>query len=397
MKHGPVEMDIASEWGYYQASMNSFASGPESGAYIFRPEEHAQLKYIESIPSKTLIIETELVTEVHSFYEGSWVHQMVKVYKDKAYIDVEYTVGPIPIHDGGKEVVNILKTNISNNGIFYTDSNGREFLKRERSRRQSWDLVEFEPIAGNYYPVNAAIFIEDGSSSMAVCTDRTQGGTSLQDGNIELMVHRRLLKDDSRGVGECLNETAEVMPYPPFGDASRQGEGLVITGTHRVLVGRNVTGARMARTEMDKMFSPPLSFVMKTANPGSVQVPLSSESLINTLPENVQLITLKALPSKGDGNAVILLRLGHAYGKEDCKVMGVPVELDLSTIFWKHEVMNLKEMTLTGNLEKSTWQSMKMKWDMKHNRDFNGVEAESTVIILNPMEVRTFEVMLKPE
>ena len=36
--------------------------------------------------------------------------------------------------------------------------------------------------------------------------DRAQGGTSNKDGEIELMIHRRLLYDDGKGVGEALNE-----------------------------------------------------------------------------------------------------------------------------------------------------------------------------------------------
>jgi len=36
--------------------------------------------------------------------------------------------------------------------------------------------------------------------------DRAQGGSSLNSGELELMIHRRLLVDDSRGVGEPLNE-----------------------------------------------------------------------------------------------------------------------------------------------------------------------------------------------
>jgi hypothetical protein len=35
----------------------------------------------------------------------------------------------------------------------------------------------------------------------------SQGGASLADGELEFMVHRRVLADDSRGVQEPLNET----------------------------------------------------------------------------------------------------------------------------------------------------------------------------------------------
>lgn len=42
-----------------------------------------------------------------------------------------FQVGPIPIDDGvGKEVITELTTNMSTDGVFYTDSNGRDFLKR---------------------------------------------------------------------------------------------------------------------------------------------------------------------------------------------------------------------------------------------------------------------------
>ena len=42
---------------------------------------------------------------------------------------------------------------------------------------------------------------------MTVMNDRSQGGSVIEDGTIELMQNRRLLFDDNRGVAEPLNET----------------------------------------------------------------------------------------------------------------------------------------------------------------------------------------------
>ena len=42
---------------------------------------------------------------------------------------------------------------------------------------------------------------------ITVMNDRSQGGSVLENGDIELMQDRRLLLDDGRGVHEPLNET----------------------------------------------------------------------------------------------------------------------------------------------------------------------------------------------
>jgi len=49
-------------------------------------------------------------------------------------------------------------------------------------------------------PVNSLISLDDGKNELAVVTDVTMGGASMADGELEIMVHRRCQKDDSRGV-----------------------------------------------------------------------------------------------------------------------------------------------------------------------------------------------------
>lgn len=64
-------------------------------------------------------------------------------------------------------------------------------LKRLRNYRPTWDLDLKEPISGNYYPVTSKIAIKDEEKQLklSVLNDRAQGGSSLQDGEVELMVN----------------------------------------------------------------------------------------------------------------------------------------------------------------------------------------------------------------
>jgi hypothetical protein len=123
---------------------------------------------------------------------------------------------PPPADDWGKELIIKYSTGLKNKGVFETDANGREMVKRVTDGRgASYPTLEVhEPVAGNYYPINSIIAINDGENELAVVTDVSVGGSSLQPGAVELMLHRRVMADDSRGVQEPLNE---VRTYIYFG------------------------------------------------------------------------------------------------------------------------------------------------------------------------------------
>ncbi len=229
---------------------------------------------------------------------------------------------------------------------------------------------------------------------MTVLTDRSQGGSSLVDGSIELMVHRRILHDDSRGVDEPLNETSEIMPYPPYGDASRKGKGVIIAGTLRVLIGAGSSGAKLARSEMDNMFSPLHLF---TANAGSqkrstkAEYPKAKVALKEPFPENLQLITYK-VTSVQDDTTTYLVRLGHKYASGESKEYSLPVEFDLSKLF-RQDIVDVTETTLTGNSEKIKSKKSKKQWssDSPYREDTPG-SSKGKIIMIYPMQIRSLVV-----
>lgn len=403
-----VSLEVEQIWGHYNSydsnrdyHLATFGSTPvqgaatqqNSGAYIFRPSS-ANQRLVRLLPKRnaSMLVNTSVGVEVHAVFQKPWIKQITRVTNGLPYIEVEYTIGPIPIDDGrGKEIVARLSTPIQTRGIFYTDSNAREFQKRMRDSRPTWNVTLLESVSGNYYPVNTAMYIEDSNASLALLVDRSQGGSSLYDGSIELMVQRRILTDDGRGVAEALNETVSGMsPYPPYGNNERQGDGVVYRGTHRIMVGKGYAGASLARSQMDSVFAEPLVFVGSCSAADHVVFERAFFSGIqNRLPPNVMLVTLKRLPARS--NATFLLRLGHQYGLHEDPELSNQVSIDLTKLLADYNVSSVVEKTLTGNQETSKWQQRKLDWTGAASVDRYPV-GSSNIVTLKPMEIRTFEV-----
>jgi alpha-mannosidase len=96
-------------------------------------------------------------------------------------------------------------------------------LRRRRDRRDLWNLTQTEPVAGNYYPLTSAAAVRDETAQLTLLLDRAAGGASLRDGELEVMVHRRLLMDDARGVGEPLDETEHIGMAPKLKNPTVEG------------------------------------------------------------------------------------------------------------------------------------------------------------------------------
>jgi hypothetical protein len=97
-----------------------------------------------------------------------------------------FTCAKACLASSGKEVVSVFKTGIASAGKLLTDSNGREMLHRKRDFRPTWDLIQTEPVAGNYFPVNAAVALADEKAQLTLLVDSTAGAASLVDGELEV-------------------------------------------------------------------------------------------------------------------------------------------------------------------------------------------------------------------
>ncbi|THF95734.1 hypothetical protein TEA_025327 [Camellia sinensis var. sinensis] len=344
-----VKESIEQSYSYYSAHDGS--QDPEyfqaSGAYIFRPNGIFPLTSEGQIP--LTVVRGPLLDEVHQRI-NSWIYQITRVYKEKEHAEVEFTVGPIPIDDGvGKEIVTKVTTALKSNKTFYTDSNGRDFIERIRDYRADWDLEVNQPVAGNYYPINLGIYMKDDSKEFSILVDRSVGGSSIVDGQLELMLHRRLLHDDSRGVAEALNEI--------------------------VCVRDECTGL----TDRDKW----------------TNFPVPSFSRMDpsySLPDNIAVITLEELE---DGK--VLLRLAHLYEIGEDKDLSVTSVVELKKLFPDKKINKITEMSLSANQEREEMINKRLVWKVEGSPDEDfkvlrggPVDPVKQVVELAPMEIRTF-------
>ncbi|XP_011645218.1 lysosomal alpha-mannosidase isoform X2 [Pogonomyrmex barbatus] len=388
------DINVEQSFHYYIGAEgnNEVFVNRSSGAYIFRPKETSPRNFAYAGSYK--VYKGPVVQELHHTI-NEWISQVVRIYPEEEHIEFDWLVGPIPVKDKiGKEIITQYSSNLKTSRTFYTDSNGREMLKRVRNYRPTWDLQLEEPISGNYYPVTSKITLKDETKQLKlnVLTDRAQGGSSLHDGTIELMLHRRLLKDDAFGVGEALNETAF-------------GEGLVVRGTHYLFGGKIKNTNEFVLKEKE--------LALKLAlHPWILGAPINLSNLENvcalfknftsglnkTLPPNVHILTLE--PWKDD---TILLRLEHLFEVGEAQQLSQPVEVNIKDLFSTFSIVSINETTLGANQLLN--ENKPMKWEAETNDIMQNQEDDSRQIVevhdevinvlLKPMEIRTFILKVK--
>ncbi|KAJ8951624.1 hypothetical protein NQ318_012294 [Aromia moschata] len=365
----PKVMFYYSDWG--------------SGTYMFKPDVNRRdpVPFSDKVENQIThnVVSAEIKQEMRD-----WGVLTIRIYPDTDYIEIDWLAGPIDVGDeSGKDVIIKYTTDLETNGIFYTDSNSRELIKRQRNYRPTFEYTNGEPQSGNYYPITSRMVIKDKNKNIefAVITDRAEGGSSLNDGEIELMVHRSTLRDE---FGEHLYE----MEY---------GTGLVARGSHYITFGpsNNSDAARspsyVQRDIAIKKHLPPLMLFPQNPISEKTKSYLSTE-----LPENIHLLTLEKWSDKDN---TYLIRLEHFLEKNDDIDLSKEVEIDLENLFTLFRIVSAHERTLNGvtalnDVTKLQWPQLN-KLGLS-NKTPTMRESSEFKITLAPMQIRTFVVTIEP-
>ena len=162
----------------------------------------------------------------------------------------------------------------------------------------------------------------------------------MLDGAVEVMLHRRILYDDSMGVDEALNETA-------------YGKGLVVKGKHILVVDRPADSARLHRTMAQQLYMHPLAtYALPNTSSYTAYSKLfrpNWTALSDTLPLNVHLLTFDQLDTKQ-----YLVRVEHYFALNEDAAYSQPVTFDLQTLFTRiGTIADVTELILSANLPAS--------------------------------------------
>ncbi|KAK4475411.1 hypothetical protein MN116_002467 [Schistosoma mekongi] len=416
MKHlnTGLSMNLSIEMLYYFGETTYPQS---SGAYIFLPK-YGTFIHRFAKPS-VRVIEGSCVKEYHVTY-ASWASLVIRHYNNDE-LEVEWTAGPIP--DDGyinsrelviRYTVNTTNVIIKNPGEFFTDSSGRRLIKRLRNKRIDWNLpinfTETENIAGNYYPVINRIMLknillqksnekslkDDGIPfGLAIYTDRAHGGTSLHDGEIELMLHRRLVRDDGFGVSEPLMENG------------LDGRGLIVRGIHKIRLDElNIIELEDRRTA--QFISRPIIplFMLAKHQPKSIHV--NSWSGLNIpLPNHIHLLSLTSWPLN-NANSLnsqqinqILIRLENLQSFNYSTIIK-PCTIDITYLINGIKIISMKEVTLTADQLKSTSLLHRLNWPTelssyhnytlynKQNCNADNLNSDGVILIIEPGKIVTY-------
>uniref|UniRef100_A0A8D0AL56 Alpha-mannosidase n=1 Tax=Sander lucioperca TaxID=283035 RepID=A0A8D0AL56_SANLU len=196
-KDDPQEVKVQMQFVVY----GTRPSKDKSGAYLFLPDGKAK-PYNQKEPPVVRVVEGPLFSEVVAHYQH--FQQTIRIHNvpgvDGLSIDITTMVD---IRDQtNKELAMRLVTDIQSGDVFYTDLNGFQMQPRHHHLKL--------PLQANFYPMSSQAYIQDSHHRLTLHTAQSLGVTSLESGQLEVIMDRRLMQDDNRGLGQGLKDNKKT-------------------------------------------------------------------------------------------------------------------------------------------------------------------------------------------
>ena len=257
---------------------------------------------------------------------------------EAVYLENMFDFGPAP-NMRDTELVMRLASGVKSGRSFYTDQSGLGVTRR--------DWVESLSVAGNHYPVTQATYLQDSKHRLTLLVDHATGASSVEEGWLEVMVDRRTMYDDARGMGEGVTDSR----------ATYHGYWLLLEPRDPSVNVPSDTLPSLSplATLLSRYLDNP-STVLSSSSPVSA----TSLSLLNSpLPCDHHLINLRSWsPVSSSSSALMILQRTGA----DCSWASLSLTDCMSPapgpqLAWSQHQAQYSTVTLTGNFPRSAQQS----------------------------------------
>ncbi|KAH8326463.1 hypothetical protein KR067_008261 [Drosophila pandora] len=385
-----------------------------SGAYLFKtdPEQsEAEKEVLEDDADMRIIITSGPIASDVTVIYGQFLAHTVRIFNTRTHLDSAiYLENDIDFEPPPKnretELFMRLVTNIDNIAqaplprdplkepvepgpipelpIFYSDQNGFQYHERIK--------VPAIGIEGNYFPITSGAFIQDTRLRLTLLTTHAQGAASYEPGQLEVMLDRRTLYDDYRGMGEGVVDSRLTRhKFWLLVEDIPGGQHVVQPPSYKVL---SQQAQHLANT---LRYPPNIYFVNSLEQPDLSVALLPLVKLLpkGALPCDVHLTTLRTLSDPElqlfpSASALLVL---HRQGF-DCSV-SAGAELGLEDVcplsskglgnvqLGRLSLHTIEATSLTGTEQKPSKESL-------HIRSLSEISLE-------PMELRTFNLTFLAE
>ncbi|XP_063042689.1 epididymis-specific alpha-mannosidase [Engraulis encrasicolus] len=404
-RHGLRKVMLSQDFREY-VSNGDVDKGPVSDNYIFSTNASATPAYqavaMEIVPGKML-------SEIRQYFyrnekDENYTYSVVTRVpsgglRDKRLcyrLEQSYSLGPLVVN---REAVLMTRTSLRNNKTIFTDNNGYQMMRRP------YKTYANNSIARNYYPMVRAAYIEDAHSRLVVLGERAHGVSSQNDGQLEVMLHRRLWNNQkwTLAYNLTLNDTSVVRPvlWMMLGST-----GAMTPFYHREALELQHRPVVMAIDRPQRPWNrwepsagpmvppvvlPPNLHLQTLSIPGWAYSPNHTHNL-----HHQEHAEEKTAPDYSR----MLLRITHLYETNEHPELSKPTTINLKEVLQGiGEVKEVMERSLTGTWDISDLQRWKWETSGKTDEDdgtrvFDGVTKDFDVTI-SPKEIRTFFVYFK--
>jgi hypothetical protein len=184
----------------------------------------------------------------------------------------------------------------------------------------------------------------------------------------------------------------------PLDEPGDDGRGLIISGRHYILLNPPEKQADAVRALQSQVYVPSLVELapMTISVDEYINTHKTQDSYLKSaLPANVDLMTMAV--HDNDSNTY-LIRLAHLFAVNDKSDLAQPVTVDLSQLF-ERNLVSVKEVSLTANqpiqnIRKMQQELLEKTADTMNSRIQRGT-LDGTVVTIEPMEIRTFVIILE--